>query len=232
MKFYIFPITLILLSFNTLNDLQKKIVTDDNFTYEFFVDTDNLKNHSTKKEYFWYRNGAIISSFGQTNGDVLDGIYIKKYVSHQLATQGSFSKGLKNNTWMHWFENGQIKELIEWNHGYKSGKYESYNNKGAIELKGHYSNNKKSGKWISYISKDTLYYKKGNIVTKKESEVETNENNSPSKLKLFFNKLFNKEENTEEKVKKPSKLKAFFTKITTKKNNSSKKKVTKTNAKS
>lgn len=222
MKFYIFPIAAFLLSFVTLNDLQKKIVTDDNYTYEFYVNTDDLKNHSTSKEYFWYRNGTILSTYGQTDGDVLDGMYTKKYISHQLATKGEFSKGLKNNTWKHWFENGKIKELVEWKRGYKSGKYESYNNKGDIELKGHYYKNKKSGKWISYISKDTLYYKKGNIVTKKESE--TAENDEPSKFKIILNKLFKKDESKNDKVKKPFKLKNLFKKKTTTKKSSAKKK--------
>src|SRR5690554_932871 len=143
----------------------KKRISDKNFRYEFYT-TNKNKKASKKREYYWFKGGAIHNSEYGVAGELLDKEFQKFYHSNQLAESGKFKEGLKVGIWKTWYENGALKETFFWSKGKKTGKYFLYDKDGSLILKGRYSSGKKTGKLINYKSKDTIWYKRDSIFTK------------------------------------------------------------------
>lgn len=198
-KFFLSFLFFFLLLSSTKDSLQKKILRHDNFTIECFVSLKNKKAKSNIKTYYWFKSGKVHHSQGEVGGYVLHDKFFKFYRNKQLAEQGYYNYGVKDGLWRIWFENGFIKEHINWKNGLKNGNYLLNDSLGNLIIKGKFKNNLKSGKWINYKKNDTIIYKNDVIVVKKENgesifkrifKSKKNEEKKPS----FFKRLFSKKE--------------------------------------
>lgn len=143
-----------------------KRITDGNFRYEFYV-TDKQVSPKGEKTYYWFKGGKIHSTQSGLTGSILNGPYIKMYLSNQLAEQGNFKKGLKDGLWKTWYPNGTLETTQQWHNGIKKGKYYYYSNSGELIQKGTFKKNLKQGQWIDGATNDTVRYKKGIIFVEK-----------------------------------------------------------------
>lgn len=189
------------------NDLVRRIISDDDYNYTFYISTKEKVSVEDFKEYFWYRTGSIHNAVGGVDGQVLHGPYKKTYRNNGLAEQGEFRYGLKIKTWTSWFENGKVEKITHWQAGVLSGGYKEFDTRGALLVSGKYKNNRKHGVWVNHQTKDTLYFKKGEKIVKEELPEEeakknkdTNKKSFKVKAKEFFNTLF-KKKTPEEKQK-------------------------------
>ncbi|MFD2561892.1 toxin-antitoxin system YwqK family antitoxin [Aquimarina rubra] len=207
--------TLILLFGSTQyinKDINRKVISDDDYNYTFYVSSKNTSNYENLKEYYWYKSGKIHSSFGGGDGQILHGQYNKTYRKNGIAEQGEFHYGLKDDTWKNWYENGKIKKISNWQKGFLSGSYQEFTESGVLLVSGKYKNNKKHGRWITHHTNDTLYFKRGEKVIKEEiAEEEKNDKNEKKsfvgKTKDFFKNIFKKKTPEEkEKEKKEKEL--------------------------
>ncbi|WP_299254072.1 hypothetical protein [uncultured Aquimarina sp.] len=207
--------TLILLFGSTQyinKDISRKVISDDDYNYTFFVSEKNTSNYQDFKEYHWYKSGKIHSSFGGGNGQILHGQYNKTYRGNGIAEQGEFYYGLKDDTWRNWYENGKIKKISNWQKGFLSGAYREFTESGILLVSGKYKKNKKHGRWILHNTKDTLYFKRGKKVIKEEAveEIEDDKKEKKSfiiKTKAFFKDIFKKKTPEEkEKAKKEKEI--------------------------
>lgn len=163
-------------------DLPKRIY-DKEFKYEFYTIIKKI-NPSKNKKYYWFKGGKIHNSeFGATN-ELLNGKYIKFYLTNQLAEQGVFKNGLKKGVWKKWFENGTLSKIENYNNGHLSGKYEEFDNNGKLIVSGNYRNNKKHGYFIYHQKKDTVRFKNDSVFIKeiKEKKIKSKDVN-PKKNK-------------------------------------------------
>lgn len=149
-------------------DLPKRIY-DKEFKHEFFVIVKKI-NPSKNKKYYWFKGGKIHNSeFGATN-ELLNGKYIKFYLTNQLAEQGFFKNGLKKGIWKVWYENGTLSKIENYKNGYLNGKYEEFDNNGRLIFSGNYRNNKKHGYFINHQKKDTVRFKNDSVFVKEIKE--------------------------------------------------------------
>ncbi|MEE9363933.1 MAG: hypothetical protein V3U92_15135 [Cellulophaga sp.] len=209
MKFQ-YVLFLSLFCFHMLNnDIQRKIISDKDYNYVFYVSIEELSSYKVYKEYFWYKSGEVHSSIGSSFGDVLHGVYTKSYLNKNIAEQGSYKKGLKDNLWKKWHTNGMLDETVNWNEGLRSGTYSQYTENGKILQVGKYKNNRKHGEWINKQTADTLYFDTGAEIkkpVKKNALKGKKEKNFKNKIKTFFGRLFSKK-GKKRKVKKKRKNK-------------------------
>lgn len=199
----------VFLLFSFANDkVQKKIIRNKNFDIHFFV---SLKEKNTHKDktYFWYKSGEVHQSFGASGGELLHLEYIKYFKTNQLAEKGSFDYGLKVGVWKQWYDNGSLKEKINWKNGEKNGTCFFYDDKGLITTSGLYKNNIKNKVWVNYIKKDTTWYKDGKPF-KEDPKIIKKRTDSIQGKKSFFKRLFQKKDSTQKK-------KPFFKRIFSKK---------------
>jgi antitoxin component YwqK of YwqJK toxin-antitoxin module len=146
---------------------------------------------SLNRTYYWYKSNEIHQSKGDYSGNLLHGNYVRHYITNELAEKGNFSYGLKKGEWKNWYKNGSLKTISNWKKGVLSGEYFLHNDSGELLLTGRYSKGEKVGKWVDYREKDTIRYKKGISVLKKEKD--TNVVNKDG----FFKRLFKKKSNDE-----------------------------------
>lgn len=193
------------------NNANRKVISDDNYNYTFYVSDKFKSNFENYKEYYWFKSGKIHSSFGGSSGQILHGLYNKTFRVNGTAEQGEFYFGLKNKVWKNWYENGKIKNIHNWQKGMLSGKYQEFTESGRLGqnskllvVSGKYKNNRKHGRWIYYKTKDTLYYRKGEKVTDKKKVEEDNnvkeKKGFVNKTSKFFKDIFRKK-SPEEKAK-------------------------------
>lgn len=157
--------SLILVSFSDPYAIKR--ISDANFRYEFYTSDKKIKikDHKT---YYWFKGGAIHSAESGIAGALLTDKFVKMYHSNQLAEQGEFKNGLKVGLWKTWHPNGKIESTLKWKKGFKSGLFVRYDENGFLAETGKYNNDLKTGKWIDYQKKDTLVYKKGIVIPKKQ----------------------------------------------------------------
>ncbi len=163
-------------------DIQKKIVRNDEFDIECYVLVNEETSFDYDKVYYWFKAGEIHNSQSGVGGELLHDRYIKYYRSKQLAEKGLFYYGLKDGVWKTWYENGQLKKMINWSKGKKKGVLVSYDSIGNELEKGKYKNDLKTGKWINNKKGDTIVYKKGEISIPEIKPIK----------KSFFQRLFRK----------------------------------------
>lgn len=215
MRASIFLLFYILLVSFVGDDKDRKIVSDDNFDYIFYVSKSKKTNYSLDKKYFWFKQGRIHATVGSSDGQNLHGKFKKKFVNGNLAEEGEFDTGLKDKVWKSWFDNGNLSKVENWNNGVISGKFKEFEKSGKLIITGSYKASKKHGTWINHSLNDTTYYKQGNLVQKKnikkELEVKQPKENVISKASSFIKSLFKKKSSTEkatiERKKKARKIK-------------------------
>ena len=162
----------------------KKRVTDTEYRYEFFTNS-NTPKVKTGRHYYWFRAGAIHTSEFGASGQVLDGMFEKYYLSSQLAEKGTFDKGLKQGEWKNWFTDGKLAERIQYSQGLRNGPYFKHSTQGAVTEEGFYKNDQKHGRWINYSSNDTIVYKDGSIALKKSWIYEMMKKKTPEEKQLL-----------------------------------------------
>lgn len=163
--FFLFFLSLFLVAFSDPYTIKR--ISDANFRYEFYT-TDKKIKVKEHKVYYWFKGGAIHSAESGIAGTLLDDKFIKMYHSNQLAEQGQFKEGLKIGLWKTWHPNGTIESTQNWKNGLKYGDYNRYNQNGTLVETGKYHKDLKTGKWMNSEKKDTLVYKKGMPVIKKQ----------------------------------------------------------------
>jgi hypothetical protein len=185
-----------------------KRISDSDFRYEFYT-THKKVSPNNSKFYYWFKGGAIHNTQSGMAGELLHGKFTKMYHSNQLAEQGYFKKGTKRGLWKTWYPNGVLETTQYWTVGLKTGIFMHYDQNGKLIERGRYINSRKYGKWINYIKKDTIFYKRGEIFTRKAktkkhiNEAQTGntkskENNQTekqdtlTKKESFFKRLFKK----------------------------------------
>ncbi|PTX64075.1 MORN repeat protein [Kordia periserrulae] len=149
---------------------QKRIINASDFDYEFYISSEKLKKPKNDKTYFWFKSGKIHQSKADVGGFVLVDEFTKYYKSKQLAEKGTFSDGLKDGVWRSWHENGTVATVETWKNGYRHGDFVQFAKNGNTIEEGRYRNHQKHGTWIQHISQDTLRYKKGVVIPKKEKD--------------------------------------------------------------
>jgi len=197
------------------DDLTRRVISDDEYNYTFYISDKKSDNFKDYKEYFWFRSGKVHSSLGGINGKILHGKFTKAYKTNAIAEQGEFNKGLKIKSWKQWHMNGKISTILNWSNGLLSGNYKEFSEKGELIIKGKYKNHRKHGRWINYKTEDTLFYKRGEQVLEEELEEEEIEEENQkvhlwTKTKTFVKDLFRKktpEEKEELKALKEKKKK-------------------------
>ncbi len=217
---------------------QKRQIVTDEFTLEFFINTEfKEKKTKTTKTYTWYKSGEIYKTEGAIGGIVLDGSFIKRYTDNQLAQKGIYKNGLKHGIWKTWYPNGKLQTSTAWKNGVKKGGYKAYSELGKPQVLGEYRNDKKQGKWIYLQEKDTTFFKKGKrndekIERLKEREAKKELRKDLSlkeRTSVFFKKISQK---GKQLTKKKKSRKKSRTKNTTKKKNNTRKKHSKDTSKS
>ncbi len=166
MKLYLAIVFVLAPLFSLNNDLQRKIISDSEFSYTFYVTTKNKTKKIGPRFYYWFKSGEIHSSQGGSSGDLLHGDFTKSYKNNNLAEQGRFKNGLKDKLWKRWHSNGQLYEITRWNNGIRTGKYVQFSEGGEMTIQGAFKNSKKHGVWVSGVSKDTVFYKNGEEIAR------------------------------------------------------------------
>lgn len=169
MKAFILP-SIFLISFTLLSfadPFNIKRISDNDFRYEFYTIDKKVK---PKKgyTYSWFKGGLIHEAQSGITGELLDDEFTKMYHSNQLAEQGKFRKGLRVGEWKTWHKNGVLSSIQIWSGGLRSGKFLKYDLNGNLEETGYYISNLKTGKWINVENGDTINYKRGVAITKKQ----------------------------------------------------------------
>lgn len=193
-KFSILTVLIIVL-ISQKSPQTRRVITGDDFNFEFFTSNVKLKKFDFDKKYFWFKNGNIHVSKGSASGEVLNGLFTKTYISENLAEKGNYSNGLKTGNWITWYENGNQQTVNYWTRGVKNGGFKRFSESGKIVLSGKYRNGKKTGKWIDYVKNDTIIFKRDNLFEKdlKESDSEKDTINFFKKMNIFFKKIVKKD---------------------------------------
>lgn len=191
MKFSLTIFFLAFTFFSSNNDIQRRVISDSEFNYTFYILPEETKSNNVLKYYHWYKSGEIHTSQGSSSGSLLHGDYTKSYKNNDLAEKGSFKKGLKSNTWKRWYKNGQLYEISNWKNGLKSGRYAQFSEEGKVLIQGSYKNQRKHGIWINAVTNDTVFFKKG---IAKEIPKRYSRKPFMQRSKAFFKNLFAKKE--------------------------------------
>ncbi len=182
--------------------------------------TDKKIKPEINTTYYWYKSNEIHQSRGDFNGELLDGEYTKSFYTNELSEKGDFELGVKKGEWKSWHTNGKLKTVSYWQDGKLSGRFYHLDPNGKLVQQGKYSNGLKKGTWIENAT-DTIKYRRGKIIPKKEKKCkkEKRNKNKPSLLKRIFKKKSSKEAQTETNPEQPKRKKSEKVKV----NKSSKK---------
>lgn len=169
----------------------------------------NVKSASTFKaktvdslRYFFVDGNEFTSLEGKCLGDVLHGEVTYYNKKGDPIANGKFNNGLKNGRWLHWDNNGKIREIVNWRKGLKNGSYKRVYDLDKSE-EGQWKKNAKIGVWRyteggkEVSSVDFSRKKKTKRKKRKFEPIEFQE--SPVELEK---KQSSEEEKTDEKRKK------------------------------
>jgi len=97
-------------SFSILGQTKKLVITYPDSTIEFSITNKKpilIHNH---EKYTWFKAGKIHITEGGYSGKLLDGDYRAFYISGQLKTAKTFSKGRLKKKTIFWDRKGKIIE--------------------------------------------------------------------------------------------------------------------------
>lgn len=86
-----------------------------------------------------------------TNGYVLDGVYLSYHANGKIKTQGSYRNNLAVGQWEYFFENGAIKMKGDLAQDGKSGFWEYYFENGQKSMEGQLNGGRRNGNWAFYF---------------------------------------------------------------------------------
>jgi antitoxin component YwqK of YwqJK toxin-antitoxin module len=93
-----------------INEADKTIVAE-------IGGTDIHPSAKPNLSYYWYSANQIHSTQGGFSGTLLNGQYTEYYLNKNLKEQGAFKKGLKDDVWKSWNEDGTLKQTVNWHKG-------------------------------------------------------------------------------------------------------------------
>lgn len=183
----------------------RRIISDGEYKYEFYVTPEKPKKYHNYKRYFWFKSGKINFSDGGSTGLVLHGSFTKSFLNNNIAEQGVFSYGLKDNQWKKWYDDGRLSEISNWKNGLRNGEYLQYSEEGKILLSGMYDKGRRNGKWIDFVENDTLYFSEGVQIDSPEfrklqkKQLKQERGKLTKRIGNFFEKVFSKKDKTSDK---------------------------------
>jgi hypothetical protein len=83
-------------------------------------------------QYAWFKSNTILRTMGGADGKLLNGEYTCFYPDNNLKEKGKFSKGVKNGSWINWYENGKMQAIITWKLGKLHGIHKIYDSDGKV----------------------------------------------------------------------------------------------------
>jgi antitoxin component YwqK of YwqJK toxin-antitoxin module len=91
-----------------------------------------------------------------------DGLYFKKFTDVPFTgkltgnPQGSFKNGYQENSWISYYENGQLYYKGNFKNGWLEGAWVWYYDDGQLNNKGNYKKGKRDGAWVYYREDGTV----------------------------------------------------------------------------
>ena len=128
------------------------------------------KKTNENKLYYWVEAKKMHRTRGAYSGKLAHGKFEEKFKNGRLKRKGEFKFGLKQGKWITWDQKGMITQIVFWNKGSLTKK-EFYTSKGKLIQSIEYKDGIKHGKNLNYDASGNskiLYYKKGEIYTKKK----------------------------------------------------------------
>ena len=106
-------------------------------------------------------------SWGVTKDDLVrrNGLYYQKFTDVPFTGEvegkwkGSIKNGLKEGTWVTYYDNGQLWGKGDYKNGDEEGTWVEYWKNGQLFSKGNYTNGKREGTWVYYWGNGQLWKK-------------------------------------------------------------------------
>ncbi len=101
-------------------------------------------------------NGTITQTQNNTKSEFIvkdgqiDGTANYYYASGKLMESGTFTKGLKDQRWIRYNENGSTSALAFYNMGKKTGTWLVYDDNGHKRFEMNYKDGEKTGLWTNW----------------------------------------------------------------------------------
>ena len=94
-----------------------------------------------------------------------------------INVRGTFRNGLREGRWITYYQNGSIKDVINYKRNQMHGEYRNFDYKGNRETQGNFVDNKKEGTWITKGGRVIYQFKDDKVVSttkksKKQLEAE------------------------------------------------------------
>lgn len=135
------------------------------------------QNGQLKRKEFYNRQelleGTVFEydSLGNelTQGDYYNGLREGSWFYHvgDYKEVGSYSVGLEDGIWKHYYKSGKLAFIGEYSEGEPKGKHVYYHLNGLVKKEGKYLGGEKHGKWVEYDDKgeviQVIEYKRGEI---------------------------------------------------------------------
>ena len=92
-----------------------------------------------------------------------EGTYYKKFSDVPFTgqvegkEQGSFKNGLKEGSWVNYWDNGQLKSKGSFKNGNRDGSWVAYWEYGQLFYKGDYKNDEEEGYWVVYFEDGSVW---------------------------------------------------------------------------
>ena len=103
-----------------------------------------------------------------------DGLFYEKFTDVLFTgkvigeKQGKISKGKREGEWLWYWENGQLKEKVNYKDGKLEGEWLMYRKNGQLYSKNYYKDGKPEGEWLEYNQNGRLLskenYKDGKFI--------------------------------------------------------------------
>ena len=106
-----------------------------------------------------------------------DGLYYKNFTDVPFTGEvtgkkkrGKIVKGIREGTWVTYYDNGQLWDKGEYTNGIREGTWVRYHDNGQLMMKGDYKNGKREGTWVDY-NRDGLKYTRWSGVYRNDKKV-------------------------------------------------------------
>ena len=87
-----------------------------------------------------------------TRGEYYNGLREGEWFYHvgDFKETGAYTLGMKNGVWKHYYQNGKLSFIGEYDEDQPKGKHLTYYETGVVKTKGKYKAGQKHGKWLTY----------------------------------------------------------------------------------
>lgn len=150
------------------------VLTDSGHTIEADVKHFDI-NEKKNKMYAWYWKDQIKYNYGESEGVLLHGGYLKYDSDKNLIEKVIFKKGLKRGKHLYWNSNGTYARIENWKKGILKGKYKLFDHEGFLLETGRYKKGLKHGRikrFTSGVPLDVVKYKNGEQIEPKNTAIQ------------------------------------------------------------